>query len=242
MPFASLEKINKELDRLVKTGILSKVEFSQWAAPTVYVKKNFKEICVCADFSTGFNAVLIDYHYPLPSSEEVFTKLNGGKIFSKVDLSDAYLQIPIEENSSKLLCINTHRGLFKFERLPFGIKVAPAIFQEVMDTMLDGLNFAIAYLDNMIIISKSKEQHLEHVRRVFSRIQEFGFKVKKEKCEFFLEEIKYLGHIIDKGGRRPDPDRATAIKKKHASSREHHRIAKFLRLSQLLPVIYSQHA
>ena len=130
-----------------------------------------KEIHVCADFSAGLNAVLRDYHYPLHSPDEVFTKLNGGKIFSKVDLNDAYLQIPVEENSSKLLCINTHRGLFKFERLPFGIKVAPAIFQEVMDTMLDGLDFAIASLDDIIIISKSKEQHREHVRRVFSRIQ-----------------------------------------------------------------------
>ena len=82
-----------------------------------------------------------------------------------------------------------------------------------MNTLLDGLDFAIAYLDDIIIISKSKEQHREHVRRVFSRIQEFGFKVKEEKCEFFLEEIKYLGHIIDKDGRRQDPDRATAIKK-----------------------------
>ena len=81
--------------------------------------------------------------------------------------------------------------------------------------MLDGLDFAVAYLDDVIIISKSKEQHQEHVRRVFSLIQEFGFNVKEEKCEFFLEEIKYLGHIIDKDDRRPDPDRATAIKKKN---------------------------
>ena len=92
VPFASLEKINKELDRLVKTSILSKMKFSQWAAPTVYVKKKSKEIRVCADFSTGLNAVLRDYHYPLPGPGEIFTKLNGGKIFSKVDLSDAYLQ------------------------------------------------------------------------------------------------------------------------------------------------------
>ena len=212
LPFASLEKIKKELDRRVKTGILSKVEFSQWAAPTVYVRKKYKEIGVCADFSTGLNAVLIDYHYPLPSPGEVFTKLNEGKIFSKVDLSDAYLQIHVEENSSKLLCINTRRGLFKLERLPFGIKVTPAIFQEVMDTMLDGLDFAIAYLDDIIIISKSKERHRKHVRRVFSRIQKFGFKVKEEKCEFFLEEIKYMSHVIDKDDRRLDPHRATAIK------------------------------
>ena len=108
VPFAATEEINKELDRLVNMGILSKVEFSEWAAPTVYVRKKSKEIRVCADFSTGLNAALKDYHNPLPSTEEVFNKLNGGKIFLKIDLSEAYLQIPVEENSSKLLCINTH--------------------------------------------------------------------------------------------------------------------------------------
>ena len=96
--------------------MLSKVEFSEWAAPTVYIrKKKCKEIRVCADFSTELNAALKDYHYPLPCPEEVFNKLNGGKVFSKIDLSEAYLQIPVEENRSKLLCINTHRGLYKFD-------------------------------------------------------------------------------------------------------------------------------
>ena len=122
-------------------GILPKVEFSKWAAPTVYIRKKCKETQVCADFSTGLNAALKDYHYSLPSPEEVFNKLNRGKVFSKIDLSEAYLQIPVEENSSKLFCINTHRGLYKFDRLVFGIKVAPAIFQQVMDTMLGGFDF-----------------------------------------------------------------------------------------------------
>ena len=95
------------------------MEFSEWAAPTVYIRKKSKEIRVCADFSTGLNTALKDYHYPLPSPEENFDKLNGGKVFSKIDLSEAYIQIPVEENSSKLLCINTHRGLYKFDRLVF---------------------------------------------------------------------------------------------------------------------------
>ena len=146
VPFS--EEINKELDRLVNMGILSKVEFSEWAAPTVCIRKKSKEIRVCVDFSTGLNAALKDYHYPLPSPEEVFNKLNGGKDFSKIDLSEAYLQIPVEENSSKLFCINTHRGLYKFDRLVFGIKRAPAIFQQVMDTMLGGFDFTFAYLDD----------------------------------------------------------------------------------------------
>ena len=92
------------------------------------------------------NAALNDYRYPLSSPEEVVNKLNGGKVFSKIDLSEAYLQIPVEENSSKLLCINTHRGLYKFDRLVFGIKVAPAIFQQVMDTMLGGFDFTLGII------------------------------------------------------------------------------------------------
>ena len=175
-------------------GILSKVEFSEWAAPTVYIRKKSKEIRVCADFSTGLNAAFKDYHYLLPSPEEVFNKLNGGKVFSKIDLSEAYLQIPVEENSSKLLCINTHRGLYKFDRLVFGIKVAPAIFQQVMDTMLDSFDFIFAYLDDIVISSKTKELHREHLNKVFAQIQEFGFKVKEAQCNFCMNKIKYLGH------------------------------------------------
>ena len=139
VPFVAIEEINKELDRLVNMGILLKVEFSERAAPTVYIRKKSKGIRVCADFSTGLNAALKDYHYPLPSPEEVFNKLNGGKVFLKIDLSEAYLQIPVEENSSKLLCINTHRGLYKFIRLVF--------------------DFTFAYLNDIVISSKTKEPH-----------------------------------------------------------------------------------
>ena len=212
VPFASREKIEMELDRLVQTGVLTPINYSEWAAPTVYVKKKTKEIRVCADFSTGLNSVLKDHHYPLPNPEEVFAKLNGGKIFSKIDLSEAYLQIPMEEESSKLLCISTHKGLFKFNRLAFGVKTAPAIFQQIIDTMLAGLDFSIGYLDDILMRSQDTEEHRTHVFRVFSRIQDYGFTLKDAKCEFFLEEIKYLGHIIDKNGCRPDPDRAAAIR------------------------------
>ena len=103
--FAALEQINKELDRLEQAGILSKTDFSEWAAPTVHVKKKSNQIQICADFSTGLKDALQDHHYPLPSPEEIFNKLNGEKIFSKTDLPDAYLRIEVDEESSKLLCI-----------------------------------------------------------------------------------------------------------------------------------------
>ena len=164
------------------------------------VKKKSKDIRDSADFSTGLNAALKDHHYPLPSPEEVFTKLNGGKIFSKIDLSEAYLQIPVEEENAKLLCISTQKGLFKFNRLAFGIKVAPAIFQQVIYTMLSGFDFSIGYLDDILMKSETTEQHRKHVFQEFKRINEYGFTLKDTKCEFFLNKIKYLGQIIDKNG------------------------------------------
>ena len=95
-------------------------------SPSLYGKKKSKEIRVSADFSTGLYAALKDYHYPFPSPEEIFAKLNEGIFF---DFSDVYLQIRVEEECSNLLCINTHRRLYNFGRLPLGVKVAPAIFQ-----------------------------------------------------------------------------------------------------------------
>ena len=131
-------------------------------------KKKSTEIWVCADFSTGLNAALKDYHYPLPSPEEVFNELNGGKVFSKIDLSEAYLQILIEKIG--LNYIKSLRGRYKLDRLVFGIKVAPAIFQQVMGTMLGGSDFTFAYLDDIVISSKTKELHREHLNKVFVQI------------------------------------------------------------------------
>ena len=105
-----------------------------------------------------------------------------------------------------------HRGLYKFERLPFRVKVAAAIFLQVMDTVLSDLDFALAYFNDILMKGKSIIENKEHVHKVFTKIQNHGFKLKETKRDFFMEKIKYLGHIIDKDGRRPDPKRVAAIK------------------------------
>ena len=128
VPFASLKQINDKLDWLEKMGVLSKVDYSDWASPTVHIKKKSKERCICADFSTGLNNAHKNYHYPLPRPEEVFAQLSGVWIFSKIDLSNVYLQIKVDDKCSKLLTINTHRDMYKFNLLAFGIKVTPSYF------------------------------------------------------------------------------------------------------------------
>ena len=110
VPFSSLETIDKALQRLEENGVIKKVDYSEWASPTVYVKKKNNKIRICADFSTGLNECLWEPTYPLLTLEKIFSKLNGGKVFSKIDFSEAYLQVKVEEECTKYLTIHTHRG------------------------------------------------------------------------------------------------------------------------------------
>ena len=211
VPYAVAKVVDNELKRLEDKGVIKSVNYSSWAAPIVVVKKSNGSIRICADFSTGLNAALESHQYPLPLPEDIFAKMNGGSHFAKLDLSDAYLQIEVAEDSRELLTINTHRGLFQYTRLPFGVKTAPAIFQQVMDTMLSGIEGVASYLDDIIIMGPSRATLYQRLESVLQRIREYGFRVKAEKCEFQLNSVKFLGFIIDKNGRRPDPSNLDAI-------------------------------
>ena len=105
-----------------------------------------------------------------------------------------------------------HKGIFKLSCLPFGLKLAPSLFQQIIDIMLAGMEYAITYLDDILIKSENKDQHKTHIRAEFQRIEECSVKLGAKKCEFFMKKIKYLGQTIDSDGRKPDPERAEAIK------------------------------
>ncbi|PIO69207.1 reverse transcriptase [Teladorsagia circumcincta] len=201
-----------ELNRLQEIGVITPVTHSEWAAPIVCVKKSNGKIRVCADFSTALNKALQSFDYPLPTPEDVFASLNGGTVFSQIDLSDAYLQIELSEESKKKAVINTHKGLFQYNRLPFGIKTAPGIFQQIMNKMVAGLRGVTTYLDDILVCGATEEEHNRNVLSLFERIAEYGFKIRMDKCSFAKSEIRYLGFIVDKNGRRPNPQKIEAIK------------------------------
>ncbi|KAK4467570.1 hypothetical protein MN116_000277, partial [Schistosoma mekongi] len=157
------------------------------------------------------NAALEQHHYPLPVPADLFTMLNGGKFFAKLDLADAYLQVEVADECRELLTINTHRGMFQYNRLPFGVKTAPSIFQQLMDTILAGISGVAAYLDDILIVATSPEELHERTITVLQRICENGFRLRREKCQFFLRSVKYLGFIFDERGRRPDPENIHTI-------------------------------
>ncbi|XP_055918537.1 uncharacterized protein K02A2.6-like [Eupeodes corollae] len=161
--YAVLPQIERELKRLQDRGYITPVDYSDWAAPIVVVKKSSGEIQVTPE-------------------------------------------------SAKLLTINTHKGLFRPNRLAPGTKPAPGAFQQIADTVLAGIEGAAAYIDDFVIGGKTFEDHLRILNQVLQRLLEFNFRVKIEKCVFFAPQLKYLGHILNKNGLRPDPDKIQRIK------------------------------
>ena len=114
--YAALNKFEKELNHLQEAGVIEPTNYSRWAAPIVVVRKANGKVCICADYSTGLNNALDTHQYPLPIPEDLFAKLNRGICFAKIDFSDAFLQLEVDEDSKELLTINTHKGLFRYNR------------------------------------------------------------------------------------------------------------------------------
>lgn len=209
--FALKKKVDEEIDRLVGIGILEPVDHAQYASPIVPVLKQNGSIRICADFSTGVNKQLVVDQYPLPTVTELFAKLCGGQQFTKLDLSNAYNQFLLDDESQELTCINTHRGIFKQTRLCFGIASAPAIFQRAMEGVLAGVPGTLCMLDDILITGKTRAEHLERLHQVLLKLQDAGLVLQKEKCVFFKDEVNYLGYVIDKNGLHKSPEKIKAM-------------------------------
>ncbi|XP_062387122.1 uncharacterized protein K02A2.6-like [Sardina pilchardus] len=211
VPYALRPKVEAEIDRLSEQGIISPVKFSDWATPIVPVVKKNGDVRICGDFKVTINPALQVEKYPIPRIEDLFASLSGGQHFSKLDLSHAYLQMPVEEKSRKYLTITTSKGLFCYNRLAFGITSAPAIFQRAMDQVLQGLPNVHCYLDDILVTGQDRLQHLKNLDAVLGRLEEFGLRVQKDKCEFFKDSLEYLGHVIDAHGLHKSPEKVRAI-------------------------------
>ena len=211
VPFARKAKVEDALVRLESQGIIKRVDHSEWAAPIVTPVKKNGDLRVCGDFKVTINPVLKVDQYPLPRIEEIFANLSGGQRFSKIDLSNAYLQMEVSEGSKKYLTVNTHKGLYQYERLVYGVASAPALWQRAMDQVLQGVPMTQCYMDDIVVTGKSDSEHLENLDKVLTRLDQFGLKVNMSKCAFFQEKIEYCGHVIDANGLHKSREKVKAV-------------------------------
>ena len=141
------------------------------------------------------------------------SQLSAGQKFSKIDLSQAYQQVQLDEASCKFVTINTHKGLYQYTRVPFSIASTPALFQKIMDTILQGIPGIICYLDDILVMGKNDEEHLRNLEEVLKQLQHNGLRVKSKKCKFMQPSVEYLGHRIDSNGVHTTTKKVEAILK-----------------------------
>ena len=212
VPYAMREKVEQELDRLAQEGNLEPVDHSEWAAPIVPVlKSDWSSVRICGDFRLTVNPVSNVNRYPLPRVEDLFAKLQGGLVFTKIDLSQAYQQLPLDAEARKLVVINTQKGLFRYTRLPYGIASAPGIFQRLMDNLMQGIPGVAVFLDDICVTGTTEEEHLMALEEVLKRLAQAGLRARKKKCAFMAPSIEYLGYRIDARGLHPLPDKVKAV-------------------------------
>ena len=212
VPYAVRSLVEQELERLVKLGILEPVQFSEWAAPIVPVLKSDKTtICICGDFKLTVNEASHLDRYPIPKIEDLFATLSSGITFTKLDMSQAYQQLLLDDDSKQYVVINTHKGLFKYNRLPFGVSSAPGIFQRVMESVLQGIPGVVVYIDDILVTGQTEAEHLASLKEVLARLSKAGLRLKKNKCEFMLPSVTYLGYKIDAEGLHPVEEKVKAV-------------------------------
>ncbi|XP_056022197.1 uncharacterized protein K02A2.6-like [Ostrea edulis] len=213
VPFSLRAKVGEELDRLEAEGTFTKVQHSEWATPIIPVLKKNGSVRICGDFRVTLNPILIVDQYPLPKIDDIFANMNGGSHFSKIDLKQAYLQLPMDEGCKELLTINKHGGLNRYNRITFGIAFAPVIWQQTIEQILLGVPGTLCILDDMVITGKTDEEHLQNVERVLQRLSEYGLRANLKKHEFFKENITFCGHTIAIHGLHKTPEKIDVIVK-----------------------------
>lgn len=211
IPYALKAKVEVELDKLVKLKILTPINFSQWATPIVPVLKRNGEVRICGDYKVTLNPNLCIDKYPIPKIEDLLVNLRNCKYFSKIDLSQAYSQIELDDDSKELVVINTHKGLFRYNRLPFGVASSPGIFQRLIENLFADLEGVCVFLDDILISAETEADHLNLLYKVFERLDHYGLKLQLSKCTLCQNKVEYLGFIIDERGVHTAPDKINAI-------------------------------
>jgi len=212
LSFAEQQELHKQIQELLDQGYI-RPSTSPWGSPVLFVKKKDGTMRLCVDYRALNDATVKDT-FPLPLIDDIMNDTHGAKIFSKIDLAQAYHQIRMKDSDISKTAFTTKNGSYEYTVMPFGLCNAPSVFQRAITQALEGLIgiTCVAYLDDILIYSKNEEQHDKHVREILDRLRANKLFAKPEKCLFFKESMGFLGHIISKDGIKTDPAKLEAIK------------------------------
>jgi hypothetical protein len=229
-----LAEARKQVEMLLAKGLIS-ASHSPYGAPVVFASKPDGSLRMCIDYR-ALNNITIKNKFPIPRIDDLIDQLQGATIFSALDLTSGYWQIPMYKEDISKTAFRTPDGLYEWNVLPFGLTNAPAAFQATMNAMLKPYigKFALVYLDDILIYSKTPAEHEEHLRAVLTLLKQNKFYCKLKKCAFNKAEVKYLGHIVGRDGVKVDPDKCKAIlnwpvPKSHADVRSFLGLATYFR-------------
>jgi len=197
---------------MVENGIVEPMPGSEWMANIVLVRKNNGNLRYCVDYQ-GLNAVTQKRNYPLPCIDTCLESLGNNSLYSSLDMRSGYWQVPVREEDREKTCFVTRKGVFGFKVLPFGLCNAPSTFQRLVDMTLAGLTWEIClcYLDDLIIFSKTFDDHIKRLQAVFDRLRAADLKLKPSKCVIFARQVTFLGSVISDQGVAPDPEKIEAV-------------------------------
>ncbi|GJR89348.1 putative reverse transcriptase domain-containing protein [Tanacetum coccineum] len=209
---SEMKELSKQLKELLEKGFI-RPSSSPWGAPVLFVKKKDGSFRMCIDYRE-LNKLTVKNRYPLPRIDDLFDQLQGSSVYSKIDLRSGYHQLRVREEDIPITAFRTRYGHYEFQVMPFGLTNAPAVFMDLMNRVckpyLD--KFVIVFIDDILIYSKTKGEHSEHLKIILDLLKKEKLYAKFSKCDFWLESVQFLGHVINREGVHVDPAKIEAVK------------------------------